>query len=209
VAGALGVSVLYSVATWAQSMPHDESEERFFDCGTLALYHLLPIEGRSPELASIGSRLPPMASTGYSMKEVRDAASACGLPLVGLRLKDPARELNRPMIVFFRQGHFAVVRPVGHTGNLVQVLEGVNGSEIIDRDVLFHLPNWTGLALAPRDQSASVWVGATLASLVGTGLVFWLYPRLKIRKRDQPAAVGLASQVRTSASVPGPGYSRP
>ena len=54
------------------------------------------------ELSAIGLHLPAMPPAGYSMLELRDAAKACGLRLSGVRLKDPARELDCPMIVFLK-----------------------------------------------------------------------------------------------------------
>ena len=160
-----------------QSIRPEESEEDTFDCGTLALYHLLRIEGRPVELAAISLRLPAMPPAGYSMLELRDAAKACGLRLSGVRLKDPVRELNGPMIAFLKRGHYVVVRPVGHTGKLIQVLNGVEPTRVMDKERLFTSSEWTGLVLAPRRSGWREWVIVLLTSLSGLGLLLWLRPK--------------------------------
>jgi hypothetical protein len=154
--------------------------ESNFGCGTLALYHLLHIYGRPADLVTIGSHLPPMPPSGYSMKELRDAAQACGVRLVGVRLKDPERELDRSTIAFLKHGHFVVVRPVGPTGKLVQVLNGIEPSEILDKDVLFRRPDWTGLVLIPSRPSVFGRLGISIASLLGLGMLLRLLVKRKV-----------------------------
>jgi hypothetical protein len=56
------------------------------------------------------------------------------------------------MIVFLKRpqhGHFQVVRPVGHTGKLAQVIDASSSPEIVDRLAMFTSPEWTGIALVP------------------------------------------------------------
>lgn len=160
-----------------QTSDPEDPESGAYDCGTLALYHLLRMEGRPADLTAIGSHLPAMPPAGYSMLELKDAARACGLRLSGIRLKDPARELDRPVIAFLKRGHYVVVRPVGHTGKLVQVLNGIEPTRIIDKDVLFASSEWTGLVLAPGRTGWVDGVVVLLGSLSGLSLLVWLRPR--------------------------------
>ena len=150
-----------------------------FDCGTLALYNLLRLEGRSADLAALDSLLPPMPPAGYSMKELCNAARACGLDLSGFLLKDPSRELDRPMIAFLKPGHYVVVRPVGQSGKLVQVLNGVEDSTVLDKQAVFESPAWTGLVLVPRRTTTRDRLVVFLAGLSILSFLLWFIPKLR------------------------------
>ncbi len=171
----VGSVVFVAASPWgrADPDPHDPGESAL-DCGTLALYHLLHLEGRPTDLTVIRSHLPAMPPAGYSMKELRDAARACGLQLSGLQPKDPIRELDRPMIAFLRQGHYIVARPVGHTGKQVQILNGAVDSTIIDKQTLLTGTGWTGLVLAPKRSSPVEWWAVPSAALAGLVLAIRL-----------------------------------
>lgn len=89
------------------------------------------------------------------MKDLRDAARACGLKLIGVHLEKNSDAIDRSMLVFSRRGthgHFVVIRPVGHTGKLVQVIDSARGSELVDKADLVTSPDWTGLALIPSQR---------------------------------------------------------
>jgi hypothetical protein len=177
-----------------QSIHPEEPGKDTFDCGTLALYHLFRIEGRPVELAAIGLHLPALPPAGYSMLELRDAAKACGLRLSGVRLKDPAPKLDGPMIAFLKRGHYVVIRPVGHTGKLVQILNGVERTQVMDKGSLFASSEWTGLVLAPRRSGWGEWVIVPLASLSGLGLLLWLRPRRRsLSPSGHPEPTGIQS----------------
>lgn len=123
-----------------------------YDCGTMALYTLLQLEGQSVELHRIETHLPSPTTEGFSMAELRDAARACGLKLAGICMprRDPA--FDRPMLVHLgvgQHGHFVVVRPVGHTSKMVQMLDGTYPPRLLDAADLYASPGWTGLALVP------------------------------------------------------------
>lgn len=142
-----------------------------FDCGTLALHQLLQLEGCPTDLLVLSSRLPDPPPRGHSMKALRDAARTCGLSLRGVLVSKSARALDRPAIVFLRRrdhGHFIVVRPIGHTGKLVQVIDPNETPDVVDAADLYASPDWTGLALIPDRPNwpariaASLLVGALL-----------------------------------------------
>jgi hypothetical protein len=115
------------------------------------------------------------------MEKLRDAARACGLSLRGVLLNKDERAIDRPMMVFLKRsqhGHFQVVRPVGNTGKLAQVIDpnSPSGSIIVDKLTMFRSPEWTGIALVPdRRPSWPVRIargligGAVLAGLVLAG----------------------------------------
>src|SRR5262249_50754922 len=119
-----------------------------------AIYYLLALEGRPTVLNDIVAALPPPQLRGRSMGELSNAAGACGLTLLGVDLS--TRECNvpdRPFLAFVKRnghGHFIVVRPIGHTGKLVQVFDGFHTPEIVDWINLFKSREWTGLAMIPR-----------------------------------------------------------
>ena len=157
----------------------EEPESEVYDCGTLALYYLLRIEGRPTKLTTIVSHLPAAPPAGYSMTELKDAAHACGLGLAGIRLKNATGELDRPMIALLKRGHYVVVRPVGHSGKLVQVLSGVDRTLILDKEALLRWNDWTGLVLSPRRTDRAYWFIMLLLCLSTLGLLVCLLPKRK------------------------------
>jgi len=136
----------------AQQGPRSEAAD--FDCATLALHSLFAIEGRSIAIDAVRRLLPPLDPRGYSLAELRNAARAGGLDLDGVTLVPGDRAPDRPAIVFFDReghGHYAVVRPVGHSGKLIQIIDAAEGGPIVmDAKDLYASSQWTGLALLPR-----------------------------------------------------------
>lgn len=121
-------------------------------CGTKSLYLLFKSTDNNIEFEKLKSFLPSPGTAGYSMAELRDAAKAGGLSLVGIRLRDRLTHLDRPALVRLNRGvhgHFVLIRPVGHTGSLVQVIDAGHSTEVIDFAELQSRPEWTGLALMP------------------------------------------------------------
>ena len=91
-----------------------------------SLYILWGIENRSISLDKIEKALPPKHPEGYSMAELKSASEALGMPLEGVRFGTGDPPLDRPVIAYFKdakEGHFAVLRPVGTTGTMVQFLD--------------------------------------------------------------------------------------
>jgi hypothetical protein len=106
------------------------------DCGPLALTLLLAIEGVSRSEDQVGSRFPAPGPSGHSMFTLQQVASQCGISLEGRDLGRSGSALDRPMILLFRRGghgHVTVVRPVGHTGRLVQVIDPGTEPQVVDK----------------------------------------------------------------------------
>ena len=123
------------------------------DCGLASLYLLLQLEGYPIGLSALPERLPPRAAAGYSMMELRDAAGRLGLRLVGVHLQAGKHFPSTPFLAFLNRGghgHFLVIRPVGHTGRMVQVFDGLQDPIVMDWANLYKSPGWTGLALVPH-----------------------------------------------------------
>lgn len=140
-----------------------------YDCGTLALHILLQLEGRSAELRRIEGVLPACSSDGYSMKELREAAASCGLSLSGIELSGRERLLDRAALAFMNydtHGHYVVIRPVGHTKQLVQIIDPSGAPEVVDMARLQSSRGWTGLALVPRRQKWNYVVSAAVFGMV-------------------------------------------
>lgn len=124
------------------------------DCGLNALFVLLRFEGRPVSLARLGSALPSPVPGGYSMAELSEAARSLGLELEGVRFTKGDKPIDRPAIALVRDGrggHFVVLRPVGTTGTMVQVIAPPRVPWITDYDRLVASRPWTGLILLPRD----------------------------------------------------------
>jgi len=182
-------NLLFFAVFWLQQIPSQANRQpetgpapQLFDCGTLSLYTLLHIEGKTTELSQLEAVLPPpLDPRGYSMKDLQDAARSRGLVLDGLLLEKDPSAIDRPMIVFMKQyphGHFMVLRPVGLSGKHVQVLDPNHVPDIIDKTTLFESDQWTGLALVPRQTDWGRLVGWCLvAGSITSALLLWLRGR--------------------------------
>ncbi len=124
------------------------------DCGVNALFVLLQVEGHGVTLDRIESVLPPRHPDGYSMAELSAAAGSFGVHLDGIRFAKADKALTRSAIAFLKDGkggHFAVLRPVGTTGTMVQVIDPPSAPWIADYDRVFSAKPWTGRILVARD----------------------------------------------------------
>jgi ABC-type bacteriocin/lantibiotic exporter with double-glycine peptidase domain len=123
------------------------------DCGVHALFVLLKLEGSPTSIDRLDAVLPPRRPDGYSMAELASAARALGLRLEGVRFSQKDEPLKQPAIALLedaRGGHFLVLRPVGSTGTMVQVIDPPHAPWIMDYDRLLAGPKWTGRLLVPR-----------------------------------------------------------
>lgn len=148
-------------------------EEDAIPCGTLSLYVLCRLEGRKVDLTTVAARLPEDVRAGHSLAEIRDAAAECGLRLRGVRLRPSDWPLDRPALVHLDRhssGHFVVIRPVGQSGRLAQVIDGRHRVEVLDFERLVSSPEWTGLALIPGRPNWAGGAGVALA-IAASGLV--------------------------------------
>lgn len=161
-------------------------------CGVTALYTLLRLEGHRVSLPDLCADLPVGAENGLSFQDLKRTARRYGLELRGVRIERTGRSPTRPTLVFTRHdsptGHFLVIRPVGDSGRLVQVFDGLKDPEVIDADAFESRLDWTGLALIP---AAASWFGSWLGSAVlsaGLVLVFWMTWRIApaFRRRIRP-----------------------
>ncbi len=163
--------VLCSIATLAHAPVASAAgpgESNKIDCGANALFVMARLEGRPVTLDRLISALPPRHHQGYSMAEMVVAAQSLGLGLEGVRLGRFDRPLDRPAIAFIkdaRGGHYAVLRPVGATGTMVQVIDPPLPPLISDYEQVFSTKTWTSQILIRRDS----WI-ARNSTLVLTAL---------------------------------------
>jgi Peptidase C39 family len=162
------------------------------DCGVNALFILLRLEGRSVTLDRLQSVLPARHPQGYSMAELAAAAGTLGLRLEGVRFTKGDKALERPAIAFLKEangGHFAVLRPVGTTGTMVQVIDPPAAPWIADYERIFSAKPWSGRVLVPRDGWALR--NAVPLAIGGTGLVLLLTrSALKLSRASRAASDG-------------------
>ncbi len=120
------------------------------DCAVNALYVLLQLHGRHADLAGVEAALPARGGADRSMADVRDAAGSFGLRLDGRSLRGRGAAIDRPTIALVNKsgrGHFLVLRPIGETGTLLQVLDPPLAPRVIDRERLLASGAWTGRVL--------------------------------------------------------------
>ena len=194
-AGGLGVWLACAWTVGAIEEPDSPGpNEAGVDCGTKALYFLLRLEGRSTDPARIVAALDGVAAPsetkepvqGRSMRDLRDAAGRLGIKLDGVRWPSGPTPPDRPVIAFLDRkphGHFVTVRPVGHSGKLVQVFDGETDPKVIDAAKLIATSEWTGLILAPRRAN---WL-ARLAG-VGVAVALMAWPIARYSRSRRPLA---------------------
>lgn len=180
----LGLVVIVALGQAAVSLAAGSETVMKLDCGVNALFLLLRLEGRPIPLDRLESVLPPHSADGYSMAELSAAARSLGLSLDGVKFAKGDKPLDRPAIAFFqdaRGGHFAVLRPVGTTGTMVQVIDPPRVPMIIDYDRILSLKGWTGRILLPSPP----WYRrrATLTAVAGVSLLLVL---LAYARRHRP-----------------------
>ena len=147
----LGVLVLLAPSMAARAAGPEETIKP--DCGVNALFILLRVEGRAVLLEALISALPPRHPDGYSMAELSAAAKSFGLELEGIRFGPGDKALERSAIAFLKSakgGHYVVLRPVGSTGTMVQVIDPPNAPWIADYDRIFAVKSWTNRIIYPR-----------------------------------------------------------
>jgi ABC-type bacteriocin/lantibiotic exporter with double-glycine peptidase domain len=149
---------LYAIAfcdTTVGTCKAGPEEKTKLDCGVNVLFILLRLEGRSIEFDRLESALAPRNPAGSSMAELAGASASLGLTLDGIRFDKDSQPLAKPAIAFFkdsRGGHFAVLRPVGTTGRMIQVINPPYVPFIADRDQVVAQKAWTGRVLVSRDS---------------------------------------------------------
>jgi hypothetical protein len=169
----------------------DVGERMRLDCGVNALFILLHLEGRPVTIDRVVSVLPPWRPDGYSMTELSRASGALGLSLEGVRFTKGDEPLARPAIAFIKDakgGHFMVLRPVGTTGTMVQVIDPPSAPLMTDYDRLLASRPWTGRILLPCDPWPVGYAIPLVLAGVGVPLVsFWFWRGIR---KSRPIATG-------------------
>jgi ABC-type bacteriocin/lantibiotic exporter with double-glycine peptidase domain len=135
-----------------------ETDTSTLDCGTAALYCLLKCDGVDIDFKHLSTVIPGESRINHTMQELADGAEICGVHLKGVQLS--ARHAIRPTspsICFMNQdphGHFIMIRPVGHSGKLVQVLDSTRLPEVMDWTTLQNSRGWSGTLLV---HEQAVW----------------------------------------------------
>ena len=204
-----GFCVVWIVALTACDRTVRSQETTKSDCGTNALFILLRLEGHAVTLERLASVMPPQQPGGYSMAELSEAARLFGLRVDGVRFARGDRALKRPAIAFLKygkDGHFAVLRPVGNTGTMVQVIDPPSVPRILDYDRVFSGKSWTGRVLVARDTWSIISMVPLIATVAGSVLLgilllrrVWFSRRnggTWVRRSQRPETV---SQPRTAA----------
>ena len=154
----IGLNVLILSAMIAQihSDISSSSLDRQPYCGLRSLFILLQLQGLAIHLDAIEQLLPASGSKGHSMADLQDAARGVGLRLKGIRVRERDLPLDRSSIAYMNyqgDGHFIVLRPVGTTGTMVQIIEPPNAPRIVDYTDLLAHPAWTGKLLVPESTT--------------------------------------------------------
>jgi ABC-type bacteriocin/lantibiotic exporter with double-glycine peptidase domain len=174
------------------SHAHAFDEATKLDCGVNALFLLLRLEGRDISYRQVDAALPPANPLGYSMAELRDTAKKLGCEIEGVQQSRKSAPLHRPAIAFFKDagsGHFAVLRPVGTTGTMVQILDPPRAPQIVDFDRLIHERSWTGRLLLRTEEPFQRLIWALVGFVIVFSALRWFAPRW-LRNLSATKAIG-------------------
>jgi hypothetical protein len=148
-------------------------------CAVEALYLYLQTVSREVPLRKLASEFSPPNRGGHSMYEIARVARRHGVGLTGIALKGRSRTLREPMIAYLKRSdhsHFVVLRPIGTSGELVQVLDPSGGIRSVDYDAFQKIAGWTGMVLVRTKPSlflrATPWlISSVVGVLVARGVV--------------------------------------
>lgn len=177
----------FAVILLCRVMAGSEGSAPTYDCGTLSLYTLLRVRGEHVGLQQVASALPSPSPLGFSMKELQTAAGKFGCPLEGVRLPRTRQAPERPLIALVSRGdhgHYIVLRPVGHTKRLVQVIDSAVAPIVIDAESLYLSPEWTGLALVPDPPNSAKHRLTVALILILCALAGLIKMRKRMRTRE-------------------------
>ena len=159
----LNLSIVVQAGQQRSTAP-DKPE--LYECGVLSLYTFLRLNNVAVKLQDLDDVINPSQTDGHTLKELRDAGKKFGLRLIGVHLRK-GQTISAPVIIYFksgRHGHYAVLRPVGHTGKLVQLMDTLAPvPEVSDFSVVTSRTDWTGICLMRKDVD----VVSMLTFLVG------------------------------------------
>lgn len=186
------------IATGLQARGDDLPRGHDPDCGARALFQLTELTGKSANLEAIEKALPTHNTPGHSMADLRSAAWSQGVRLRGVRFVQGGGPLDRPAIAFLalaNEGHFVVLRPVGVTGTMVQVLDPPFAPRVVDYADLLASRQWTGRILVPQ-SAFERFVEIAWFPLIGLGFAVGLallanrFRRPKLNAVQQANAAG-------------------
>jgi hypothetical protein len=146
----------------------NENAKANSDCGARALYTLIRFEGKPITFSWLMGVLGRPTPDGYSMEDLRRAASICGVSLIGVQLPTTGGPPDRPALAYLRvglHGHYLSLRPVGHTGSLVQVVDPNHNPYVLDASRLYSSTGWTGIVLIPERPNWMVRIACGAASI--------------------------------------------
>jgi hypothetical protein len=124
------------------------------------------------------------------MAELAAASRSLGMELDGVEFVKGDKSPDRPAIAFLsdaRGGHFAVLRPVGATGTMVQVIDPPHVPWITDCDRLLAARGWTGRILLPRERWSRRFAAPVAVAALGAIVTWAALKRRAPRRRVDPA----------------------
>lgn len=117
------------------------------------MYIFLKISKYEYSLDTVKNSLPANSPDGYSMQDLCVTGNKLGLDLAGVKITDDAFVFEEPSIVLLKggkNGYYVVVRPIGRSGKLIQIIDPAGSIEVVEWRALRKSSYWTGLALMPR-----------------------------------------------------------
>jgi hypothetical protein len=150
------------------------------DCGLNSLFILLELSGYKADMTLLRRSLPPQSQDGYSLLDLKNAASELGYPCRGVAVEKGQLPPHQAALAFLKgpgHGHFIVIRRFRESDtNRVQILDPPSPPVIVDYVQLTSDPHWSGRLLVCESMHKKVVssIGVPLAlALVCLCLCFW------------------------------------
>ena len=134
------------------------TESQLYDCGTLSVRNFLALHGKSVPLHVITEKLPTPCPDGFTIKQFRDAIRSLGIKVNGVKIPRQAKALDREMLMLLKHdthGHYVVIRPVGPSGTLIQIVDGLEPPRVLEKTKLVDGESWTGIVLSTYQDNES------------------------------------------------------
>lgn len=150
-------------------------------CGPGSLYVYLRFLGKNVTLAEVHAALPPPSSEGHSIAEIQQGAAKLGVTLRCYQ-KYHVREPAIAFLRFSHSGHFVVLRPIGDSGTLIQMVDPIGEAFTTNWSTVTKYEGWTGVALVRYNPTWDWLAWFAVASpflLVG---YYWLHSRRRFSR---------------------------
>ncbi len=172
-------------------------------CGPVSLYLFLRLNGLKVSYDDVVAGFGSHHKIGATLADMKQAAGNCGLAVECVRVR-ALPDVRRSIIAYLNPGdrtnagHYIVVRPIGETGTMVQVISPPSMPRARDRSDLCADPAWTGIVIVPANRTSRV--PSVLVGVIAVGGVLGVMATVR-SSAFRRLALGLLSKSRIATLI--------